>query len=277
MCERADKKMDVIIVSAIDPTTTKSGGTRSYVLNTIQALTKIGVNISLIGITYNRDFALDTDATYNFIPIVKSPKISSYKFLFNLLLKVPFFHIPKTSIIHAQRPDDMLPFLLFFRKNPKIYTNHGRNYEKEMIIKKGKIIGTIIEIIDKIVVKRVNKIIAVDEKTKNSYVNKFPWLCDNVTVIPVGIDTEMFKPMDKYALRNKYQLNKNDKIVLYIGRYEKEKGLDLLVKAFKKVQSEITNSRLVLVGEGREKQNLSELAKTIDLEEIIFIITTSSS
>jgi len=262
--------MDVVIVSAVDPRTPKPSGTRSYVMNIIRILSKKGINISLIGIAHDGKLE-HTDKGYNFIPIVKNGKISSYRFLFNLLIKAPFLDIPQSAIIHTQRVDDTLPFIFFFRNNPKVLTAHGRGYKGEWILDKGKIISTIIDIIEKFVIKRVDKIIAVDERTKSYYVNNFPRIRDKVIMIPVGIDTEMFKPMDKIALREKYQLNKANKVILYVGRYKKEKGLDLLIKAFRKVQNEIPNCKLVLVGDGPEKQDLLKVTLGLELKDIVFM------
>jgi len=262
--------MEVTIISGIDPYTPKPGGTRAYVINLIQELIKAGINISLIGVMYNLNLVY-TDNKYNFISIVKDKKISSYKFLFNLLLKAPFLHIPDLSIIHTQRPDDMLPFVLFFRKNPKIYTAHGRNYEGELVLKKGIIIGTIYEIIEAFVVKRVDRIIAVDAATKEFYINKFPQLQKKIAVIPVGINTTLFRPGNRDETRAKYHIDKNEKVILYVGRFTREKGLDLLLKSFKKVKKEIPDCKLLLVGDGIERGNLENLAKELGLEDVIFI------
>ena len=260
------QKMEVVIVEGVDPGVTTPGGTRAYIMNLITMLRKEDVNISLIGIS-NPDYV--HDKTYPFVPIVKSKKVSGYKFLFNLFLKAPFLDISKSAILHFHRVDRALPFLLFFRNNPKVLTIHGMNYKWEWIRNKGIIVGCIFMITIKLVNKKMDKIILVDEASKefcNVSGNK-------VVVIPVGVDTEMFKPMDKTALRERYKFNKNDTIILYVGRFKKEKGLDLLVKAFKKVKNKIPDCRLVLVGDGSEKQNLFKLVNGLKLRDVQFMNT----
>jgi len=140
-----------------------------------------------------------------------------------------------------------------------------------MVLKKGIIIGTIYEIIEAFIVKRIDRIIAVDAATNKFYINKFPQLKKKIHVIPVGIDPEMFKPMDKYALREKYKLFKNDKIILYVGRHSKEKELDVLIKSFRNVKAKSTNCKLLLVGDGREKSNLKDLVSVLKLNNVIFM------
>jgi glycosyltransferase involved in cell wall biosynthesis len=260
------QKMEVVIVEGVNPDVTTPGGTRTYILNLIKMLRKEDVNVSLIGIS-NPDYVHNGE--YSFVPVVKSQKVSGYKFLFNLFLKAPFLDIPESAILHFHRVDRALPFLLFFRNNPKVLTIHGMNYKWEWIRNKGIIVGCIFMIIIKLVNKKMDKIILVDEASK-----KFCKIPDNkVIVIPVGIDTEKFKPMDKTALREKYKFNKNDKVILYVGRFKKEKRLDLLIKAFIKVKKEIPNCKLVLVGVGSEKQNLSKLVNDLKLRNVQFMNT----
>ena len=220
----------------------------------------------MIGIS-NPDYV--HNAEYSFVPVVKSQKVSSYKFLLNLFLKTPFLDIQKSAIIHLHRQDRALPFLLFFRNNPKVLTIHGMNYEWEWIRNKGIIVGCIFMIITKLVNKKMDKIILVDEASK-----EFCKTSGNkVVVIPVGVDTEKFKLMDKASLRKKYNFNRNDKIILYVGRFKKEKGLDLLIKSFMKVQNKIPDCKLVLVGDGPEKQNLSKVVDDLKLRNVQFIDT----
>lgn len=42
----------------------------------------------------------------------------------------------------------------------------------------------------------------------------------------------------------------NEKIILFVGRLDQSKGLDILIEAFKKVLKVVPNSRLIAVGEG---------------------------
>ena len=258
--------MEVVIVEGIDPGVTKPGGTRAYILNLIKMLRKEDVDFSLIGIS-NPDYVHNGE--YSFVPVVKSQKVSGYKFLFHLFLKTPFLDIPESAILHFHRVDRALPFLLFFRNNPKVLTIHGMNYKWEWIHNKGIIVGSIVMIIFKLVIKKMDKIILVDDASK-----RFCKIQGNkVVVIPVGIDTGMFTPMDKTALRERYKFDKSDKILLYVGRFKKEKGLDLLIKAFMKVKNKIPDCKLVLVGDGPEKQNLFKLVNGLKLRDVQFMNT----
>jgi glycosyltransferase involved in cell wall biosynthesis len=65
-----------------------------------------------------------------------------------------------------------------------------------------------------------------------------------------------------------FNLNES-KVLLYTGRLEKVKGLDLLLHAFSKMDN--NNLKLVLVGNGSEKENLNQICQKLNIEDkVIF-------
>lgn len=68
-----------------------------------------------------------------------------------------------------------------------------------------------------------------------------------------GIDTNYFNPeiiseTEKQKLRNSLDINENDFVYIFIGRLVKDKGINELIEAFKKIASEFKNTKLLLVG-----------------------------
>ncbi|MBA5628915.1 glycosyltransferase family 4 protein [Moheibacter sp. BDHS18] len=66
-----------------------------------------------------------------------------------------------------------------------------------------------------------------------------------------GIDTTYFSPDEvseetKSELRNKWGIEKNDFVFVFVGRMVKDKGINELVKAFSQLKTQ--NSKLILVG-----------------------------
>lgn len=87
------------------------------------------------------------------------------------------------------------------------------------------------------------------------------------TIIPNGIDTHHFNshasPIDIF---------KDGKLnLLFVGRFEKRKGFDYLLKAYKLVKQEIPDSRLIAVGPGVRLRNKYEkrISKS-GLKDVIF-------
>lgn len=61
---------------------------------------------------------------------------------------------------------------------------------------------------------------------------------------------------------------KEDKIIGFVGNlYAKEKGIEILIEAFKKVYQKNQNIRLVIVGDGPDKEYLYTLCKTLKIEK----------
>ena len=258
--------MKVTLIHSMDPNVSKPGGISPYVMNLLNALHEIEVQTTLVGVLYDK---MSDNYRFNFISIVKNPK-NGYGYLFNLLLKSPFLKISNSSIIHTQRPDDMFPFVFLSRKNPKVCTLHGKAL-KGIDLKQPKIVAKVYGFVESFCLKHIDKLIAVDETTKQFYERLYPWLKTKIKVIPTGIDLNKFKPMNKEEMRRKYGFDTKDKIIIYVGRLEKEKNLDLLIKSFVFAKEHKPHAKLVLVGDGREKAHLKNLVDELELKDVIFM------
>lgn len=54
--------------------------------------------------------------------------------------------------------------------------------------------------------------------------------------------------------------------VVFAGRLVKEKGVDLLLRAFKRVSEELSGAKLLIAGDGPERNNLAKLITNLKLE-----------
>lgn len=61
-----------------------------------------------------------------------------------------------------------------------------------------------------------------------------------------------------------------DKIVLFVGRLAKRKGVDDLIDAFAMVKESVPGSKLVIVGDGPERADLTKKAKELRVSDIEF-------
>jgi len=87
-------------------------------------------------------------------------------------------------------------------------------------------------------------------------------------IIPNGIDLERFSPdvspIDEFC---------DGKVnILFVGRLEKRKGLNYLLKAYKRVKREIAESRLIVVGPGtRLRRKYEKEVMRSRLEDVVFV------
>jgi len=72
---------------------------------------------------------------------------------------------------------------------------------------------------------------------------------EKIEVIPNGIDLSEYADLpSRGCFRKKFGIKEEEKIVLYLGRIHRVKGLDILVEAFARVIEDLDDVRLVIVG-----------------------------
>ena len=76
--------------------------------------------------------------------------------------------------------------------------------------------------------------------------------------MPCGVDTEVFRPLDKASIRRDLGLPTNERVVLFVGRIEPLKGIDLLLRAVSHLDGRFRV--LVIGGDGKDVARKSELA-----------------
>lgn len=81
-----------------------------------------------------------------------------------------------------------------------------------------------------------------------------------IAVIPTGVDLAAFSPGDRDAARAALGLPREDPVLLYVGRLDREKSVDRVLLAFDRVAGTVPRARLLLVGHGTEAQRLRRLA-----------------
>jgi glycosyltransferase involved in cell wall biosynthesis len=92
---------------------------------------------------------------------------------------------------------------------------------------------------------------------------------DRIEVIPNGINLSEFENLpERGKFRRKYSLNDSQKMILYLGRMHKIKGLDLLAEAFAGFSSTFNDVNLVISGsDDGYFTTLKELVKSLKIEE----------
>lgn len=91
-----------------------------------------------------------------------------------------------------------------------------------------------------------------------------------VQAIPTGIEIEEFIAPDRLWLRREYGIAADVKILLHLGRLGKEKNVGFLLKAYGEISKKHPKTKLVIVGEGPERQALQEEAVQMGLSDVLF-------
>lgn len=96
----------------------------------------------------------------------------------------------------------------------------------------------------------------------------------HIEVIPCGTDIENFHVIPKSEARSQLGFQPDEKIVLYVGRFDPRKGIETLVRAYAQLKDNPSNLRLVIVGgsdltqpDGDERIRIEGIVRSLGLSK----------
>lgn len=135
------------------------------------------------------------------------------------------------------------------------------------------------EIFDKMwgfkILHNASKVFALTEIEKEQYL-KMGVKEENIEIVPLGINLEEYNDLPpKGNFRQKHNINDEDKLLLFVGRIHKIKGLDLLIESFALLNDiESLSLKLVIVGpDDGFLDELKKFMKKFDINQDKVIIT----
>ena len=102
----------------------------------------------------------------------------------------------------------------------------------------------------------------------------------NIDIIPCGTDVSTFRPISKADARKKLGISAKEKVVLYVGRFDKRKGIETLIRATGELRSQLDRGeeidpqhlKLLIVGgsdpneaDGTERRRIESIVSELDL------------
>lgn len=183
----------------------------------------------------------------------------------------------KYEIIHTHTPMGSVITRIASKKTRKenktrvIYTAHGFHFYKG-----APILNWIIYYpIEKYLLKYTDTLITINEEDYNFAKNKFSKRCKDIKYVQgVGIDKNKFNfnisEEEKINLRQKLGLKKEDFVIIYVARLDKNKNQKLIINIMKKLLTNKKNIHLLLVGEDEINGAYQKKAKNL-LKNIHFL------
>lgn len=148
---------------------------------------------------------------------------------------------------------------------PVIYTIHGWSFHQDQhpLIRSIRILG------EKYLTSRSDINISVSASNKRSgehYIKAFKSI-----VVNNGIDTAKFSPAGTFKnIRQELNIPADAVLVIFIARFTHQKQPLALIRAFQEVLVTVPDLRLLMVGDGDQKQEALEMVNTPDIKDKIY-------
>jgi phosphatidylinositol alpha-mannosyltransferase len=255
--------MKIALVSPYD--FSYPGGVANHISNLYKCLTNMGHEVKVIAPASKAVTAFGD----HFIPIGKPRPVPSSGSIIRVTLSIRLasaikevLNREKFDIVHLHEP--FMPMLcsavLRFSNIVNVGTFHACDGTPGY--NAGWPVGRIM------VKRRTHKLdgkIAVS-KPAMEYARKY--VSGSFDIIPNGIDLEHFSP-DVPPVQEFHDGKLN---IVFVGRIERRKGLDYLLRAYHQVKPEIPDSRLIIVGPGtRLRKKYERWIKQHNVKDVVFI------
>jgi len=204
--------------------------------------------------------------------------INLFKFIkvFFTLKRVIFDFKPEILHAHLSSMELFASLLKFFfpSRINLVVTKHLDSYFLEGSFGQNRIFRGIF--IDRFIFKYSDKIICISEQVRRYFIKNIHVPQKKIKVIYYGVDKNYFNKSSKYKKKRNIELIKKEKnkysIVCCIARHVKQKSLDFLILSFAEFNKNNPNYKLLLVGDGPERNELIKLSKKNDIyKKIIWI------
>jgi len=127
---------------------------------------------------------------------------------------------------------------------------------------------------EKELVKECHRIIGSTEKEKENLIYYYDASPETISVIPCGVNLDLFKPINKEIARCHLGLN-GETIILFVGRMVPLKGIDKLLKAMTYLERERKIELLLIGGDEhsqKEIQRLKILSKSLKINKSVIFL-----
>lgn len=171
------------------------------------------------------------------------------------------FEISAYDLIHAhgmyQIPAGEIAYIFSQRfKKPFVVTLHGSDVNLLMPQRRSRYVQ---------ILESATRVIFVSKKLLDT-TKSFGYSGKNAIVIPNGYDPQIFRTLDKEAVRKELGVYKeNTHYVGFVGNLVLVKRADKLPEIFKNISRHIDNVRFIVVGDGDLRKEIEKQTKGLDI------------
>lgn len=193
----------------------------------------------------------------------------------------------KLDVIHSQTEFAIGTFARIIAKQyniPLVHTYHTMYEDYIHYITKGyfqKSSKKLVEYFTKFYCDTTaTELIVPTNKTYKLFKEKYRF-SKNINIIPTGIEVDRFffeniQTKELNELRKQLKLSKKDFVLLFVGRLAEEKNVEFLIESHVEIIKKYPNVKLMIVGDGPDKEKYEEYVKTLGLEKNILFTGKSA-
>ena len=178
----------------------------------------------------------------------------------------------KPALIHSQHPIWMGDLAASFARVlniPLVFTFHTQyeKYAQHYTPIAPKLAGFITEEIVRRYLRHCAHVVVPTESIREMLAETYG-IEQGVTVAPTPVDLMKFRDLQPEKVRASFGLE-GEEVLLFVGRLAREKGLDMLVRAFTLIQELRPGVRLLLLGKGPYEEALKAKISKFGLKDLV--------
>jgi glycosyltransferase involved in cell wall biosynthesis len=112
---------------------------------------------------------------------------------------------------------------------------------------------------------KLQSVFCVREDAVLEYKRRHPSMAERFRFTPTWVDSEVFHPLDEHAravarqeLRAEFGFDRDDKVLISVGRLDAQKNPLMLLEAFRTVLKQHSRTKLILIGDGALRSRIEE-------------------
>ncbi len=123
---------------------------------------------------------------------------------------------------------------------------------------------------EQLLVDTCSRILSATDREKGQLHYYYRASLNKIGVVPCGVNLKVFVPLERSEARKRLNVGREDNVVLYVGRFDRLKGLDRLLDAVSMVRYQQKVTLLIVGGDGNgsvESMRLQSLCETLKIDD----------
>lgn len=151
------------------------------------------------------------------------------------------------------------------RQGKLVHSEHGRNlpYIHHEPTKR--------KVVRRIAYELADAVFVVSEEMRQYFCRETGFARERMRVIHNGVDVTEIERADARGVREEFGLAATDFVVGTVARFQETKDLPTLVRAFAQLRQRQPQAKLLLIGDGAERQRLQQLAEELRVATAVII------